>query len=169
MKNLVPKALTVVAIAVGGLFTHAQASEIDAKEVFSIAVAGGMTFSHQRVVEDVQNVFLQYTSAGRNDLINEIERLGVLAEVMSKKLSVTSEIQQYAMRVKRRAGKDGLDEYVVDAEMKLQWLRCPETSLGCKPTGTPKTLRAEGVVVQMQANGRPAYRVSSVRYEGSIR
>lgn len=168
MKNSLQRLVLVVGASLS-IASGAYASEIDAKEVFSIAASGGLTFSHARVVDDVQNVFLQFTSSGRNDLINEIERLGVLAEAIGKKLSVTSEVPLYSVRVKRRVGKDGLDEYAVDAEVKLQWMRCPENGLNCKATGTAKSLRVEGVVVQAQINGRPAYRVSSVRYDGSIR
>lgn len=161
MKYVSSALMAVVVLASGG---SAFAAESDAREVFSVAAAGAMTFSSTRVVEDVSLVYLHFTPDGRSSLIAELERTGLVAEVVTKGLSVRSDLPLSALQARRRAGSDGLDEYEMSGDMKLQWSRCANT--GCSPVGSSKVVKVSGVVVQTTMNGRPAYRVSSVRYEG---
>ena len=143
---------------------NAQAAETDAREVFSIAAAGAMTFSGSRVAEDVSLVYLHFTPQGRAALIAELERTGLVAEVVNKRLSIRSELPISSVEARRRVGSDGLDEYEMVGDMRLQWSRCAAS--GCSRVGAAKALKVTGVVVQTTMNGRPAYRVSSIRYEG---
>lgn len=153
----------MVAVLAG--FSYSSfASEVDAREVFAVGAAGGMTFTASRVAEDVSLVFLHFTPDGRASLISELERTGVVSEVVNKRLGVRGDLPASAVQVRRRAGSDGLDEYDMSGDMRLQWSKC--TDVGCVPSGTPKNLKVSGVVVQSVINGRPAYRVRSIRYEG---
>lgn len=142
-----------------------HAAESDAREVFSVAAAGAMTFSSARVVEDVSLVYLHFTSAGRMALIGELERTGLVKEVVSKRMAVRGDMPVSAVQARRRVGADGLDEYEMVGDMKLQWSRCVDG--GCTDVGGPKSVKVTGVVVQATLNGRPAYRVSGVRYGGA--
>lgn len=154
----------LMAVMVLGACGKVLAAESDAREVFAVAAAGAMTFSSSRVVEDVSLVYLHFTPDGRASLIAELERTGLVTEVVTKGLSVRSDLPLSALQARRRAGPDGLDEYEMTGDMKLQWNRCANS--GCSAVGAPKVVKVSGVVVQTTMNGRPAYRVSSVRYEG---
>lgn len=154
----------LMAALLAGFSGSSVASEVDAREVFAVAAAGGMTFTASRVAEDVSLVFLHFTPDGRASLISELERTAVVSEVVNKRLAVRGDLPASAVQVRRRAGSDGLDEYDMSGDMRLQWSKC--TDVGCVPSGTPKTVKVSGVVVQSVINGRPAYRVRSVRYEG---
>lgn len=156
-------ALTAIALTVFAAMP-AGASGSDAREVFSVAAAGAMTFAGDRVVEDVSVVYLHFTPEGRSALISELERTGIVAEVVSKRLSVRSDLPISSVQAHRRVGVDGLDEYDMTGDMRLQWSRCEPA--GCSAVGAPKAVKVSGVVVQSTLNGRPAYRISSIRYEG---
>lgn len=156
----------VLALA-AGLSFPVLAAEADAKEVFSVAAAGGMTFSANRVVEDVSLVFMHYTPEGRAALISELERTGLVAEVVGKGAAVRAELPVATLQVTRRAGVDGLDEYDVVGTMRLQWSRCVSPGTSCTPVGLMKDSKVSGKVLQVTVSGRPAYRISSIRYEGA--
>lgn len=154
-------------VLAAGMSFRVCAAEADAKEVFSVASAGGMTFSANRVVEDVSLVFMHFTPEGRASLISELERTGLVAEVVGKGAAVRAELPVAALQVARRAGADGLDEYDVSGTMKLQWSRCTSPGVGCTPVGLSKDAKVSGTVLQVTVSGRPAYRISSIRYEGA--
>lgn len=156
----------VCALALAGPVCTVSAADTDAREVFSVAVAGGMTFSAARASEDIGMVFLHYTPSGRSALIGELERTGVLAEALGKGAAVRADLPASELQVRRRVGADGLDEYDVNGEMRLQWSRCAPGGGGCVSAGSPKKVVVSGSVVQTYMNGRPAYRVNTVRYEG---
>jgi len=141
-------------------------AESDAKEVFSAAAAGGMTFTANRVVEDVSLVFLHFTTQGRAALISELERTGVVAEVVGKGAALRGDLPPSAIQVKRRVGADGLDEYEVTGEMKLQWSRCAASGGSCTSAGPAKSVKVSGTVLQAVMNGRPAYRINTIRFDG---
>lgn len=148
--------------------TSVYASEGEAREVFSIAAAGAMTFSYKKVIDDISMVFLHFTPAGRASLIGELERTGVVAEAIGKSAAIRGDMPTSAIQVSRRVDGDGFDEYSVSGDMQVRWSRCMEDGR-CVPSGTQKTVRVEGVVVQAPANGRPAYRINSLRFVESGR
>lgn len=156
----------MLVLAAMGWGNPAISAESDAKEVFSVAAAGAMTFTPSRIVEDVGLVFLHFTSQGRQSLIGELERTGVVAEALGKGAGLRGDLPPGSIQVRRRAGADGLDEYEVAGEMRLQWSRCSAGGGNCVNAGAAKLAKVSGTVLQVTVNGRPAYRINSIRFEG---
>lgn len=136
------------------------AADGDAAEIFAIAASGAFTFNGQRVVDDVSLSFMHFTKAGRQAVISELQRTGVISQAMMKKGALKAFSSGNKFVSTRRVGRGGVDEYDLRGEIELQWNICDGGS--CVPAGPRKKVSASGTVIPVTAFGRPSYKVSSI-------
>ena len=157
--------LTLLACLLAPALSNAQVSEGDAKVLFSTAVSTALTFKNERMIDEIGASFTHFTQSGREQLLNEMDRTGVIEQAAQNNGSLSTALTPASVSSLRRDGPRGEVSFDMSAEVSLQWQRCVVRT--CVPVGAPKPARVAGTVIAVTSNGRPSYKVSSFRLDGA--
>ena len=153
-------------VVVASLVTpNAMAGEAEAAEVFTTAVQTALTFRNARMIDEIAASFPHFTTQGREAVIEELGRTGIVREATKKNGSLKTRLDKGSLQATTQVNESGLNEYEFTGKVYLQWQRCIERT--CAPVGEEKAARAKGVVKEMLVNGRPSYQVNSLILDGA--
>lgn len=143
----------------------AAATESDARLVFANASGAALSFKNAKIIDDISSSFPHFTTNGRNQLLSELERTGIVAQATTKGASLTATVDSGSLNAFRRIAPQGGESFELSGQVMLQWQRCVNAT--CVPVGNPRPAKISGIALGSVVNGRPSYRIDSFRLDGT--